>query len=66
MMVMERKHGERLIIVGPGLHAQVTILNVDGERVKLGVSVLADVPLHEERIHENPKRPIEETYTAVG
>ncbi len=48
MLVLSRKLGEA-IVIGDGV--TVTILEVRGERVKLGFAAPADVPIHREEIH---------------
>jgi carbon storage regulator len=49
MLVLSRKRGEG-IIIGDGV--TVTILDVQGGRVKLGFAAPAEVPIHREEIHE--------------
>jgi len=48
MLVLSRKLGEA-IVIGDGV--TVTILEVHGERVKLGFAAPADVPIHREEVH---------------
>jgi len=45
MFVLNRKKGERFLIVGGNLRAHIKILNVKGDRVRLGIRVLAEVPI---------------------
>ena len=47
MLVLSRKRGEG-IVIGDGV--TVTILEVQGERVKLGFAAPAEVPIHREEI----------------
>jgi len=47
MLVLSRKHGET-ITIGNGI--TVTVLAVQGERVKIGVSAPAEVPVHREEL----------------
>jgi carbon storage regulator len=48
MLVLSRKRGE-VITIGNGI--TVTVLAVDGDRVKLGVVAPAEVPIHREEVH---------------
>ena len=48
MLVLSRKSGEALVI---GNDITVTVLEVRGDRVKLGFTGPADVPIHREEIH---------------
>ena len=49
MLVLSRKCGEVLVI---GNDITVTVLAVDGDRVKLGVVAPAEVPVHREEIYQ--------------
>ena len=49
MLVLSRKHGEA-IVVGDGI--TVTVLAVEGGRVKLGIVAPPEVPVHREEIHQ--------------
>jgi len=49
MLVLSRKCGEVLVI---GNDITVTVLAVDGDRVKLGVAAPAEVPVHREEIYQ--------------
>ena len=49
MLVLSRKHGEA-IVIGDGI--TVTVLAVDGDRVKLGVAAPAEVSIHREEIYQ--------------
>ena len=48
MLVLSRKRGET-IVIGNGI--TVTVLAVQGDRVKLGIVAPAEVPVHREEIH---------------
>ncbi len=48
MLVLSRKRGET-IVIGNGI--AVTVLAVDGDRVKLGIVAPAEVPVHREEVH---------------
>jgi carbon storage regulator len=49
MLVLSRKRGEALVI-GEGI--TVTVLAVDGDRVKLGIVAPAKVPVHREEVYK--------------
>ena len=49
MLVLSRKRGET-ITIGNGV--TVTVLAVQGDRVKIGVVAPAEVPVHRQEIHE--------------
>ena len=49
MLVLSRKHGEA-IVIGNGI--TVTVLAVDGDRVKLGIVAPAEVPVHREEVYQ--------------
>lgn len=49
MLVLSRKCGEA-IVLGNGI--TVTVVAVQGGRVKLGVVAPAEVPVHREEIHD--------------
>ena len=49
MLVLSRKRGET-IVIGNGI--AVTVLAVDGDRVKLGVVAPAEVSVHREEVHQ--------------
>ena len=47
MLVLSRKFGESIVI---GNSITVTVLEVKGERVRIGVSAPAEVPIHREEL----------------
>jgi carbon storage regulator len=49
MLVLSRKRGERVVI---GKDIYVTVLEVRGDRVKLGFECPAEVPVHRKEISE--------------
>ncbi len=49
MLVLSRKRGET-IVIGNGI--TVSVLAVNGDRVKLGVVAPAEVPVHREEIYQ--------------
>jgi len=49
MLVLSRKQGERVCV---GDDIQVTVLEIRGNRVKLGFSGPPSVPIHRSEIHD--------------
>ncbi len=49
MLVLARKKGEKIVI---GRDIVVTVLEVHGDRVKLGFTGPAEVPIHRSEVHE--------------
>jgi carbon storage regulator len=49
MLVLSRKRGEG-IVIGDGV--TVTVLEVNGNKVKLGFVAPAEVPIHREEVHQ--------------
>jgi carbon storage regulator len=49
MLVLGRKRGES-IVIGEGI--TVTVLEVRGDRVKLGFAASAEVPIHRAEVHQ--------------
>jgi carbon storage regulator len=49
MLVLSRKTGEKIVI---GNDIEVVVLEVRGDRVKLGIAAPADVPIHRSELHE--------------
>jgi carbon storage regulator len=47
MLVLSRKLGEA-IVIGEGI--TISILALDGERVKLGIAAPAEVPVHRQEV----------------
>lgn len=45
MFVLDRKKGERFLIVGGHLRAHIKVLNVQDDQVRLGIRVFAEVPI---------------------
>ena len=48
MLVLSRKRGEGVMI---GQNVEVVVLEIRGDRVKLGFQGPADVPIHREEIY---------------
>ena len=49
MLVLSRTRGERVVI---GQSITVTVLEVRGDKVKLGFEGPAEVPIHRQEVHE--------------
>ncbi len=49
MLVLSRKPGEAVIV---GEHIRVVVLNIQGDRVSLGLAAPADVPILREELLE--------------
>ncbi len=49
MLVLSRKLGEAIVI---GNSVTVSVLAVDGDRVKLGIAAPAEVPVHRKEVHQ--------------
>src|SRR5258707_12086531 len=54
MLVLRRKVGERIIVVGA---ISVSILAVEGERAKIGISAPSDVSIVREELIERAQEP---------
>jgi carbon storage regulator len=50
MLILNRKLGERIVI---GSELTVTVLEVRGNRVKLGFEGPPEIPIHREEIHDS-------------
>jgi carbon storage regulator len=48
MLVLSRKVGERILV--PNLNVVLTVVSVQGNRVRLGVSAPADVAVYREEL----------------
>jgi carbon storage regulator len=55
MLVLSRKRGEG-IVVGNGV--TVTVLGVEGDRVRLGFVAPAEVPIHREEVHRRIEKSL--------
>ncbi|MGF7453728.1 carbon storage regulator CsrA [Mannheimia massilioguelmaensis] len=56
MLILTRKVGESLLI---GDDISITILNVRGNQVKIGVNAPKDVSVHREEIYQRIKQAVE-------
>ena len=48
MLVLSRKEGEEIVV---GHDIKVTVLEIVGDKVKLGFTGPADVPIHREEVY---------------
>jgi carbon storage regulator len=62
MLVLSRKKEESIII---GDNIQVTVVEIRGDKVRLGIVAPRDVPVHREEIYEQVKREQEAQRKAV-
>ncbi len=53
MLVLSRKEGER-IVIGPDI--VISVVAVQGGRVKLGISAPSEVPIHREEVRDRAIR----------
>jgi carbon storage regulator len=49
MLVLSRKVGERILISNDIV---VTLIEIDGSKVRLGITAPKDMPIHREEVHE--------------
>jgi carbon storage regulator len=49
MLVLSRKSGQTIVV---GQDLEIVVLEIRGNRVKLGFSGAAEVPIHRSEIHE--------------
>ncbi|AAU36954.1 MULTISPECIES: carbon storage regulator CsrA [Basfia] len=61
MLILTRKVGESLLI---GDDISITILNVRGNQVKIGVNAPKDVSVHREEIYQRIKQAEEKESTS--
>lgn len=48
MLVLSRKSGEKIVL--PGLDVVLTVLNVDGGKVRLGITAPPDVTIYRDEV----------------
>ena len=54
MLVLTRKIDQAIVV--PSCNLRVTVVNISGERVKLGISAPAEVVVHREEVWHRMKR----------
>lgn len=60
MLVLSRKKNEKIII---NESIVITIVDVRGDRVRIGIDAPRDVPIHREEIHEAIVKALEKQET---
>ena len=55
MLVLSRRVGEEIVIGG---NIRVTVVSVEGGKVRLGVTAPASVPVHRKEVLDRPPRPL--------
>jgi carbon storage regulator len=61
MLVLSRKRGERIVIAE---NIELTILDIYGDRIRIGIEAPPDIPVHREEVFERiqnsgvAKRPV--------
>ena len=63
MLVLSRKCGERIVI--PDQNITLTVLEIRGDRIRLGITAPPDVPVHRQEVWER-LRPAEEPPSGAG
>ena len=48
MLVLSRKCGEKIVI--PGLDITLTVLEIRGDRIRLGITAPVGIPVHREEV----------------
>ena len=56
MLVLSRKIGERVLV--PDFQLAITVVAVEGNRVRLGISAPADVPVYREEVWHRIHQPV--------
>jgi carbon storage regulator len=55
MLVLSRKLGEEIVV--PALQLRLTVLAVEGNTVRLGVTAPAEVAVHRQEVWDRIRRP---------
>ena len=58
MLVLSRQRDETIVI---GDDIEITIVDIRGEKVRLGINAPAHVPVHRKEVYEAIKRETQET-----
>lgn len=58
MLVLSRKKNERIVIND---NITVVVVEIRGDKVRLGIDASKDVPIHRQEVHDAIKRSEEET-----
>lgn len=54
MLVLSRKQTESVII---NENVVVTVLSIQGDRVRLGIEAPSEIPVHRQEVHERIQNP---------
>ena len=60
MLILTRKMGES-IIIGTNREIEITVLNINGNQVRLGVVADKDIPVHRDEIYQRIQKPQQNT-----
>lgn len=55
MLVLSRKPGQELVI---GDNIRVVVLDVKGDKVRLGITAPPEIPVHRREVHDRLKRAL--------
>ena len=51
MLVLSRRRDER-IFIGHGAEIQIQVIEIRGDKVRLGITALAAIPVHRQEVYE--------------
>jgi carbon storage regulator len=63
MLVLSRKRDEKIVI---GDRIVITVVEVRGDKVRLGIEAPADVPVHRQEVYDAIRRTAENGKTSTG
>lgn len=61
MLVLTRKLGEEIVI---GNNIRITVVEINGDRTKLGITAPKDVPVDREEVHKKKKAAATQVHAA--
>jgi carbon storage regulator len=62
MLVLSRKKNEQILV---GKDIRITVVDIRGQRVKLGITAPPEVTVHREELERRMRQPCEEENAAV-
>jgi len=62
MLVLSRKKNEQILV---GKDIRITVVDIRGQRVKLGITAPPEVTVHREELERRMQQPCEEENAAV-